>query len=283
MRLPILRGALAALLAGLTMADVPHSTDLEAYNAGALGDSPNQTFHSSPIIAPIIQVTTYDESKTDPAPYIFLERRFEDVVSPMIFRTDDLSLVYAGQQYEGVMDVRAQTLNKKTLLTFWEGEGESRYGNGHCLAFDGGYELKYNITPIGLETDSLADLHEFQVTEEDTVLIVIFEPIPWDLTPVGGPEDGMLIDCLFQEIDPRTGELIFEWRASEHYGLEDTMSTIETHMLPTGFNWYHLNSVAKVCYDPLSPLPLSVFFHIPIRPPRLAYLHLPTNLVENKT
>ncbi|MBE3049283.1 hypothetical protein IMZ48_43645 [Candidatus Bathyarchaeota archaeon] len=214
---------------------------------------------SSPIIAPIIQVTTYDESKTDLAPYIFLERRFEDVVSPMIFRTDDLSLVYAGQQYEGVMDVRAQTLNKKTLLTFWEGEGASRYGNGHCLAFDGGYELKYNITPIGLETDSLADLHEFQVTEEDTVLIVIFEPIPWDLTPVGGPEDGMLIDCLFQEIDPRTGELIFEWRASEHYGLEDTMSTIETHMLPTGFNWYHLNSVAKVCYDPLSPLPLSVF------------------------
>lgn len=33
----------------------------------------------------------------------------------------------------------------------------------------------------------------------------------------------MLLDSLFQEIDPRTGELVFLWRASEHYGIEDSV------------------------------------------------------------
>lgn len=33
----------------------------------------------------------------------------------------------------------------------------------------------------------------------------------------------MLLDSLFQEIDPRTGELVFSWRASEHYRIEDSV------------------------------------------------------------
>ena len=54
MRLPIRRAVFAAaLVVESVVADVPWSTDLEAYNAGALGNSPNQTFRSSPLIAPI--------------------------------------------------------------------------------------------------------------------------------------------------------------------------------------------------------------------------------------
>lgn len=57
-----------ALLIRAALADVPLSTDAEAYNAGALGVIPNQTFRSSPIIAPIFQVTTLVRDAIDPVP-----------------------------------------------------------------------------------------------------------------------------------------------------------------------------------------------------------------------
>lgn len=250
-RLPIWTVALAAaLLTGPALADVPWFIDAEAYNAGALGNVPNQTFRSSPIVAPAFQASTLDTEGIDSAPYFFLDWRYGGVASPMIFRSDDLSLVYADQQYESVKDTRVQTIRGERYFTFWEGI-ETRYGIGRSLVFDEEYNLVYNITPVGLPSGVLSDLHEFQFTDDDTVLISIYEPIPFDLTPVGGPVNGTVLDCLFQEIDPRTNELIFEWRDSEHYGLEDTTSTIEEHLFPEGFDGYHLNSVAKVSLVPL--------------------------------
>lgn len=40
-------------------------------------------------------------------------------------------------------------------------------------------------TLIGLISGALADLYEFQVTDDDTVLITVYEPISFDLTAVG--------------------------------------------------------------------------------------------------
>lgn len=53
-------------------------------------------------------------------------------------------------------------------------------------------------------------------------------------------------DCLFQEVDIATGNLIFEWRASEHIPLSETYHDIG----PGGtkedpFDWYHINSIEK--------------------------------------
>lgn len=62
-----------ALFAGPAAADVPWSTDSEAYNAGALGDAPNQTFRSRTIVTPIFQVNTLDTEGADSGPYLVLE------------------------------------------------------------------------------------------------------------------------------------------------------------------------------------------------------------------
>jgi hypothetical protein len=250
MRLPLQRQAATAaflLLVSSAMADVPHWTDAESYNAGALGDAPNQTFRSNPgIMAPIFQVTKLDVSQLDSAPYLFLDWHYDHAGVPMIFRADDLSLVYADQWYPHVKNTRVQELGGERFLTFWEGAGFWGYGRGGCLFFDEGYNLRYNITPIGDQFELLTDLHECQVTEEGTVLITIYDPIPFDLSPIGGPVDGTLLDGVFQEIDPKTGKLVFEWRASDHYSITDSPETVEDNMREHGFDFYHMNSVAKV-------------------------------------
>ena len=63
----------ATLLIDSALGDVPFSTVAAAYNAGALGNSPNQTFRSTPIVAPILQITTFQRDSADKALYLFID------------------------------------------------------------------------------------------------------------------------------------------------------------------------------------------------------------------
>lgn len=79
--------------------------------------------------------------------------------------------------------------------------------------------------------------------------MTIYYPQPADLTSFGGPENGWLLDSIFQEVDLETGELIFEWRASDHIPTESTMrSTLDTDegkSPASGFDYFHINSIEK--------------------------------------
>lgn len=93
------------------------------------------------------------------------------------------------------------------------------------------------------------DLHEFRITEENTGLMSIYYPQALDLSPIGGPVDGWVLDSIFQEVDLETGDLIFEWRASDHIPIELTMRSYvggDLGIYPNnGFDYVHLNSVDK--------------------------------------
>lgn len=89
------------------------------------------------------------------------------------------------------------------------------------------------------------DLHEFQITDSGTALVTIYDSIPFDLTAIGGPSSGWIYDCLFQEIDIPTGELIFEWRASEHYPISSTFLPMTGGGKSKPFDAFHMNSVDK--------------------------------------
>lgn len=101
-------------------------------------------------------------------------------------------------------------------------------------------------------------MHEFQLTPEGTALIVVYDSIPGDLRSIGGPQDGWILDGVIQEIDIETGELRFEWRASEHFSVEDTYHGFTGcqkadaaafagcgNSPTSAFDFFHLNSVEK--------------------------------------
>lgn len=46
-------------------------------------------------------------------------------------------------------------------------------------------------------------MHEFQITTDNTALITIYEPIVTDLSSIGGPSEGYLLDSIFQEISKK--------------------------------------------------------------------------------
>lgn len=90
------------------------------------------------------------------------------------------------------------------------------------------------------------DLHEFQLTKEGTALLSMYERMPADLSVLGGSAEGWILDSLFQEVDVETGDLLFEWRASDYHAIHETMRPFAGgKTMDKAFDFYHINSIDK--------------------------------------
>jgi hypothetical protein len=137
-----------------------------------------------------------------------------------------------------VMNFRAQTYKGRPVLTWWGGV-HGGFGEGEYVIFDDSYrELKRFKVGNGY----LGDHHEFLITTRDTALVTIYAETPYDLSPYGGPKDGLVMDGIAQEIDIETGEVLFEWRSLDHVDVGE--SYYEPINDPTNrFDYFHINSI----------------------------------------
>lgn len=94
-------------------------------------------------------------------------------------------------------------------------------------------------------------MHEFHITANNTALITIYHNHETDCTSLGLGVSCWINDSLFQEIDIETGDLIFQWQASDHVRMSDTFkrpSGSDGQTEEDAFDFFHINSVDK---DPL--------------------------------
>ena len=137
-----------------------------------------------------------------------------------------------------VMNFRAQTYKGERVLTWWEGV-HTGYGQGEYVIFDHSYR---EIARFGAANGYEGDHHEFLITPEDTALITIYSKVPMDLSGVGGPVDGLVLDGIVQELEIQSGKLIFEWHSLDHIGLEESMYEPSAE-LKGAFDYFHINSI----------------------------------------
>lgn len=115
-------------------------------------------------------------------------------------------------------------------------------------------------------------MHEFLITPQGTAILTIYDRIYADLSSYGvtTEAESYIADCVFQEIDLETDELLFEWRASKHFAFDDCFNehsnktTLAPSVPPPGhvstddedhstvplrkpraWDWFHINSVTK--------------------------------------
>jgi hypothetical protein len=136
-------------------------------------------------------------------------------------------------------DLRVQQYEGKPVLTWWEGQFVEGHGSGEDHIYNSAYEP---LATVRAGNGLQADLHEFDLTPRGTALITAYEPIHWDLSPIRGPGDGLLDDCVVQEIDVKTGLVMFEWHALGHVGVEDSYAPLP-HLSSTVYDYFHLNSI----------------------------------------
>lgn len=143
------------------------------------------------------------------------------------------------------IDFKVQQYQDKPVLVWWEGTiggtGGQGVGQGEFVLSDTAY---HEITRIRAASTAQADQHDFFITPQDTAIFWIYQSTPWDLSAQGGAADGVLYENVLQEIDIKTGRKLFEWKASDHIGLDESYSkppTGDTAHLP--WDYFHANSV----------------------------------------
>ena len=215
------------------------------------GKRPFQKFHTTKTKTPFFHANTFVPKATEGNPYFFMTPAVNDQKGTVqIFSRKDLSLVYNDHGYRATNNFRMQEYNGKQYLTFWEGIPAPGHGLGQGVMIDENYKLAYNISINTFNSE--ADSHEFQLTHDGGALFSVYETVRgYDMSPVGGPVDGVLQDSCFEEVDIKTGETRFAWRASDWFSITETTvgyNDVEDYGHPTntdGWDFFHINSLEK--------------------------------------
>ncbi|MGN6167560.1 MAG: arylsulfotransferase family protein [Solirubrobacteraceae bacterium] len=134
-------------------------------------------------------------------------------------------------------NVRRQYYRGQFVLTWWEGrmtiEG---FGRGEGVIMDSSYR---EIARVRAGNGRSMDMHEFLLTSRGTALFVCYpETVPADLSSIGGPSNGSARQSVIQEVDVRSGRLLFEWRSLEHVSVDESY---QRPAIP--FDYLHVNSI----------------------------------------
>jgi Arylsulfotransferase (ASST) len=132
------------------------------------------------------------------------------------------------QRYEG-----------KPVLTWWQGRIiEVGFGEGEDVLLDSSYR---RVAAIRAGNGYKADLHELRLTPEGAAWIDAFAPIHINLSAVHGVAAGVISDSVVQEIDVKTGLVMWEWHALGHIPAGESNNPPSHSSYP--WDYVHINSV----------------------------------------
>ncbi len=138
-------------------------------------------------------------------------------------------------------NLRVQQLDGSPVLTWWQGIVNTHgFGRGVDVVVDEHYR---RITEVRAGNGYQADLHEFQITPQGTALLTSYNPIYCNLAAYGGSADSAVTDSLFQEIDIKTGLVMFEWTSLDHVAFSASYTPTTAGSTQSPFDFFHLNSI----------------------------------------
>jgi hypothetical protein len=138
-------------------------------------------------------------------------------------------------------NLRVQELDGAPVLTWWQGTIDTHgFGLGVDEIADRGYGT---IAVVRAGNGLRADLHDFQITPAGTALLSAYYPVHCNLSSIGGAADSAVTDSLLQEIDIKTGLVMFQWTALDHVALSATYSRPRHAAVSWPLDYFHLNSI----------------------------------------
>jgi hypothetical protein len=136
-------------------------------------------------------------------------------------------------------DFRAQTLYGKPVLTFWEGANFGGLSDGTDYIYNDHYK---QIAAIHAANGLTTDGHEFIVTNRGTAWVLSYGTATVNLSSINGPTDQNVIQAYVQEIDLRTGQVLFSWNAADHVPYSQSEQPLPASA-STPWDWFHINAV----------------------------------------
>jgi hypothetical protein len=140
---------------------------------------------------------------------------------------------------EEAADFRPQVYDGRPVLTWWQGTGLGGLSSGIDYVYSDHYKL---VATVRAGNGYSADGHEFLITPWNTALILAYTTATANLTSIGGPADQTVIDGIVQEIDIRTGKVLFQWNSADHVPYSQSEQPLPASA-STPWDWFHINAV----------------------------------------
>jgi hypothetical protein len=145
------------------------------------------------------------------------------------------------QNFYQLYCLKLQEYRGLPALVYAEAAKTGGYGFGHWVILNQAYE-RVAYVQAGNGIPGL-DVHDLVLTPRGTAWALAYAPVFWDLSPAGGPEDGIVLDGVVQEIDIETGIVLFEWHSLDHIEVAESTQNPPANA-DNAFDYIHLNSLA---------------------------------------
>ncbi|GKT60062.1 hypothetical protein ColTof4_00204 [Colletotrichum tofieldiae] len=231
---------------------------------------PWQTYRSEPALQPpSLKITQTGDIAEG---HLFFDQSGSGGHNYSVFiMSNENELIWEGP-YGDVSAWRAQTLDGEPVLTMYTGITMPEpygFGYGAVVIYDQTYKNIYNVTltqhkdglnlqtfagwdSSGLANGSWIDMHEDLITPQGTMYFPANNVTQTDLTSVGGPADGWIVDSLFFEMDIKTNEILFQWSHLDHLDEIPLVDSAAVYPLENlgrnqSYPWgpFHINSIER--------------------------------------
>ncbi|KND86929.1 hypothetical protein TOPH_08417 [Tolypocladium ophioglossoides CBS 100239] len=231
----------ACLQHGAEASSEPYFEASTWYDWGLHGACPRQSYQSFGGRSPKLNLARRDSRCHDGL--VFLEPRgvYVDMPGPVIVDNEG-NLVWLPTLWGEAMDVKVQRFNGSNYITFRHRTDSGTFGEAGYIMLDESYEVFRQITPVG---GVKGDLHGFQITQDGTALITIYQETQTPTSSDGLPTS-WIYDSIFQEIDLHSGELLFEWHTSDYFPVDESRADDgQGDGASKAFDFFHINSIDK--------------------------------------
>lgn len=235
-------GVTGSLLDRFVIAQTNHvDSTPEATHPGRPGEA--QSFLSRPDLHPPVVAVSASSPAVAAGDEFVAPYSGPGQAGPMILDPDGRLVWFKALPAHGsAANFRVQQYQGRPVLTWWQGDITGHgFGLGEDEIDDGNYTT---VAVVQAGNGYTADLHDFQLTSQGTALITSYHSIRCDVSAVGGPSDGALTDGVLQEIDVRTGLVMFEWTAVDHVGLAESYVPASNSTTAWPFDFFHINSIS---------------------------------------
>jgi hypothetical protein len=235
---------MALLLSGCSDSKKKSTEGASTTTQAAAAPPPSRTYHSRPDLKPpLVQIRTAAHN-TAPG-YIFIAPKMVVAqAGPMIMDNRGEVVWFKPLNTRGVTDFRVQHYRGKPVLTWWRGKVSNvGVGDGWYVIYDTSYRP---IAEVRAGNRLVGDVHEFLITKNNTALFTVYHRLPVDLSSVGGPKEGKIWDGIVQEVDIRTGRVLFEWHSYPQVAIGESYAPppkAEAGAKAPPFDYFHVNSI----------------------------------------
>ncbi len=201
-----------------------------------------QHYSSAPSLTPSsVKITTPAKPGAAPGDLLMAPYQGEGSPGPMITdQNGNLVWFHPLPAGDEATSLKVQQFDGKPVLTWWQGRIlEVGFGQGEDVIANTAYQ---RVGAVHAGNGYHADLHEFRLEPEGTAWIDMFDPIEMNLSHYGGLSDGVITDSVIQEIDVKTGLVMWEWHALGHIPISESHNPAPKASYP--WDYVHINSIS---------------------------------------